>query len=343
MAKKLVGERVTLDVVGEVSAITLRPITKVSLRTKDDREALIRHASVQSQLQQRWAAARKGAVSLSNKEVHALAGLWYRDLISTHEDDPGDADNWEIFQEHLGEGLAYFDPDSDGTHSEPFNPKQGVRILSRQFNVDAFLAARGLSLDDATRTKLIEQVAVALVLGAETIKRRTRGDYGPDEIAKRFPPWQADKARMTPRQGSGPRLTEILDGWARESKPVQATLDLWRGYLKGFITYIGSDDAIAVQRSDVLKWKEHLIELGNSPKTINDSRSDSSVAPLPSRFATCCGPMLTFTRFTFPAHFTSIRSIMRLASRPRPNRQVFGFMKGRQRLRSTSKGCENSW
>ena len=95
----------------------------------------------------------------------------------------------------------------------------------------------------ASRTKLIENVAVALVQGAETLKRRARGDYGPDEIAKRFPRWQPDKDGMTPRRGSGRALSELLDGWAKESKPAQATLDLWRSYLRSFISYIGSDDA----------------------------------------------------------------------------------------------------
>ena len=113
VAKKLVGERVMLDVAGEVSAVTLRAITKVSLRTKDEREALFRHASVHAQLQQRWAAARKVAVSLSHQQLHALAGVWYRDLIATHEDDPGDLDSWDNYQELLGEGLAYLDPESE--------------------------------------------------------------------------------------------------------------------------------------------------------------------------------------------------------------------------------------
>jgi integrase len=272
VASKLDGQRLTLDVAGEVSAVTLRPTTKVSLRTKDDREALLRHAAVQSQLQQRWAGARTGAVILSNRDVHALAGVWYRDLITTHEDDPGDADSWEIYQELLGEGLAYLDPESDGVTSEPYDPRRATRILSRQFNIDEFLSARGLKLDEGSRTKLIENVAAALVQGAETLKRRAKGDYGADEVAKRFPPWRPDKERITSPLGSGASITALFNGWAKESRPAQATLDLWRGYVKSFISYTGSDDALAVQRSDVVKWKQHLLELGNSPKTINDSK-----------------------------------------------------------------------
>jgi hypothetical protein len=35
---------------------------------------------------------------------------------------------------------------------------------------------------------------------------------------------------------------------------------------------MGREDASSFQRSDIVKWKLHLIELGNSPKTINDGK-----------------------------------------------------------------------
>lgn len=98
-------------------------------------------------------------------------GEWYRDLVRTHEDDPGDPDDWAIYQDLLGDALQYFQLED--------NPKQGVRELSRLFNIDAFLEARGLNVDKPTRTKLVEQVAIALMLGAETLKRREIGTTAP--------------------------------------------------------------------------------------------------------------------------------------------------------------------
>ena len=89
----------------------MRPITKVSLRTRDPAEALPRHASVQ--------AARNGVVTLSNRDVHALAGIWYRDLVTTHQDDPGDPDMLDIYQDHLRDGLALLDAEGDGIAREP--------------------------------------------------------------------------------------------------------------------------------------------------------------------------------------------------------------------------------
>jgi hypothetical protein len=115
-------------------------------------------------------------------------------------------------------------------------------------------------MDEASRIKLIEQVAIALILGAETLKRRAHGDYGADEVAKRYPPWKEKKEVLN---GAGPitRLTNFLEGWANESTPEQSTIDLWRSHITDFTSYIGNDDARSIQRSDVIKWKQHLIEL----------------------------------------------------------------------------------
>ena len=53
-----------------------------------------------------------------------------------HQDEPGDADNWATFQDFLRDGLAYFDPERDGIEREPYDPRQGLRFLSRWFNMD---------------------------------------------------------------------------------------------------------------------------------------------------------------------------------------------------------------
>lgn len=67
-----------------------------------------------AQLQERWAAAKCGAVSLSHKEITALAGIWYRDLVMDHQDEPGNIGDWTLYQDFLRDGLVYFDPEGDG-------------------------------------------------------------------------------------------------------------------------------------------------------------------------------------------------------------------------------------
>jgi hypothetical protein len=77
-----------------------------------------------------------------------------------NQDEPGDADGWATYQGFLRDGLAYFDPESDGIECEPDDPKQGLRILSRWFNIDNFLAARRLNFDHRSRMRLVEHVAL---------------------------------------------------------------------------------------------------------------------------------------------------------------------------------------
>jgi integrase len=269
---QLAGKTVSIQVGDETSTVKISPIIKISLRTRDVSEARVRHSSVQTQLQERWAAARKGTISLTHKQIVALAGLWYRDLVLTNQDEPGDPDNWDIYQSLLSDGLAYFDPEGDGVEREPYDPKRGVRELSRIFNLDLFLEQRGLQIDSESRTKLFEAVGVALMEAAETLKRRGYGDYRPDRTVERFPTWEPDRPKEPIANRSGPTMTELLEGWAKESQPKQATLDLWRSYIASFISFIGHDNALSVTWSDVVNWKQHLLDSNNSVKTINDSK-----------------------------------------------------------------------
>ena len=70
----VVGEKVTVDVAGEPSTVKLVPIFKVSLRTKDATEARLRHASVQAQLEQRWASTSGPMVPRATRQRPGPAG-----------------------------------------------------------------------------------------------------------------------------------------------------------------------------------------------------------------------------------------------------------------------------
>lgn len=274
LSAKLSGTHLTVEVATVLTRAKVRSIVKISLRTKDSMEARLRHASVQSQLELRWASARGRPNRLTTQEISGLAGVWYRNLVLTHQEDPGSVDGWEAFQDQLYDGLICFDESSDGSDRQPFDPDKGYRELGRCFDLGEFLTQRGLSIDEGTRQRLVQSIAWALINGCETLIRRAGGDYGPDQFMPRYP--EAPKFRN--RQGtkhsksSSSSLPALFDGWAQESAPQQSTLDLWRGHLERFIEFLGHDDAEQVVRADVVRWKQHLIELGNSTATINGSK-----------------------------------------------------------------------
>lgn len=268
------GSTVSIDVSDTPTTVKLGRVVKLSLRTKDIGEARLRHSSVQSQLEQQWASAKGKAVSLTPREISGLAGIWYRDLVLTHQDDPGSVDGWEAYQDLLYDGLAPFDKDSDGTEREPYRPKEGYRRLRGCFDLDEFLARRGLAISDESREVLVQEVAWALINACATLIRHATGDYGPDKFARRFaePPQIGSATASVRPSGGGATLIILFEGWAKESDPRPSTRDLWRTHIERFIEFVGHDDARSVTRPDVVRWKQHLLDLNNSPKTINDSK-----------------------------------------------------------------------
>jgi len=268
---RLNGKQFSVIVGDETSTVTVRPITKISLRTKNASEAKARLASVLTQIENWWRTARSEEISLPYQSIVGLAGIWYRNFVRESEAEPGSPEGWSDVQSLLGEGLSHLEPDED-QDGEPPNPRQGVRLLSQFIDLELFLASRGLSLNEATRTTLLKEVAWAWLRAARTLERRAAGDYGLDHEIGRFPSVDPSFIRGRATAGANLTLSQLVDRWAKETNPKQATVDLWRGYLAEFNAFIGHDDARSVMRQEVIGWKQHLLDKGNSVKTINDSK-----------------------------------------------------------------------
>ena len=68
---------------------------RISLKTKDPREAAARHPEVVTRVAADWAAPREGPKPLTPRQASALAGLWYRWFVPIFEDEPGpDPGGW---------------------------------------------------------------------------------------------------------------------------------------------------------------------------------------------------------------------------------------------------------
>src|SRR5690349_6226741 len=72
---------------------------KWSLRTHDLREAKARMPDALKKAAAILDAARKGARALTEREAHALAGLWYQRKARQWESNPNAADEWAGFRE----------------------------------------------------------------------------------------------------------------------------------------------------------------------------------------------------------------------------------------------------
>ncbi len=262
---------------------------KFSLHTRDPQVATARSGIAEDHLQRLFTSFRAGPVSLTHKQVIALAGDWYRGFVGKFEDEPGPVAVWEGFQRGLTPEVVLklkhprrtlmIDPDT-----------YFLREAMADF-VDETLAEHAIpEIDIASRDKLSTALWQTIRDAAATLERRARGDYGPDEVLQRFPalepvnitsgdqapaitsglaPTKAGRAAR-PSKAPAVSLTGLAEAWGRERQPRARTLEDHLRVVRAFGVFVGHDDATAITPENVVAWKDALVAEGRlAAKTIN--------------------------------------------------------------------------
>ncbi len=240
-----------------------------SLRTFDKNLAKQRQAAALIQFEELCDRVRAGPKPLSQKEQTALAGVLYRGFVEGLEDNPGTPELW-------GRVLEMNDFIMSGTHTLGIYNSDGERrasALESRFGpmVDILLQREGVVIDDASRAGVIAATARALTEAAEKLKRNAEGDYRPDSVAGRFPPWDGPAAAQNVKHLI-PTLTfdGLFERWQRETRPAASTVVTWRGHIRQFKEHLGHNDPSRVTRGDVVAWKDQLVERGLRANGIRD-------------------------------------------------------------------------
>ena len=239
-------QKAAIPVAGKIKLAKIGSAVKVSLETKDRAVAKVRFREADVALQEFWQRYRGSPTALDNRQVHALAGLLYRDLVEMMDGEPGEAAIWDEVLK-LNQRVA----DAGGL-DQWFGP-----------SVDQLFAKEGIRTDPLSRTRVVHAASKAIQQAAEVNRKKAQGDYSPDEGAKKYPEWQASGK-------AGPLdLFSLLDHKFKTDKRRAATREDYRAKLKSFANFIGHSDAHRVTKDDVRKWRDKLIEAGLDPKTIN--------------------------------------------------------------------------
>jgi site-specific recombinase XerC len=237
-----------------------------TLQTKDPEEARIRHHKVAAEVQAEWDALIAGREALADerdplspKELHGLAGEFYRWLLAKHDNDPGSAEKW---REEAAADLRYIRPSS---RFRP--PSPGFRYRDQ---VKAFLHDKRLVFDDSDLWNLVIVAATAGVQAKETLARNAQGDYSPDPRAARFPRWEEVEPKLT---ASSRRLTlkKHWDAYVKERALAPSSVKRWRSLIQGLCDFAKTDNLAAINRQTVLDWKDALLKQGLKPQTIREA------------------------------------------------------------------------
>lgn len=222
---------------------------------------------------------RAETITLSEKQIRALAGRWYHALVAEHGDNPGDPVGWEMAQEAI-------QPDEDadswarymaGDQSPDERPLKSTKQMIEER--DRLLEEQRLRVDAGTADRLLRDMLDLYWRFCDLMIRRARGDYGGDPLTSTLPEWAPAETRQEPMKVSATAvsLLSLFDGYVAERKPAAATVKAWRRQLKRFIEHLGHDDAQRVTRADVVAWKDKLVRTpgrGGKPKsarTIQDT------------------------------------------------------------------------
>jgi integrase/antitoxin (DNA-binding transcriptional repressor) of toxin-antitoxin stability system len=218
---------------------------KVSLRTKDAKEAKRLAPIEASKVDQRLALAANGSATLTHQQLVALAGDGYRRRLAEDEGSPGDPD-----------GL-------DDLLDEWRRPGRTEKAEARKI-ADGLLREAGVAADALSLDRLTEQVIEHQQRLLWTLGKRAEGDYTPDSYVAGLPRFEAQPKAVVVS------LAGLFKLWVAERKPPEKTEYSWQRIYDRMAASVGHDDAGRVSKSDMVKWKDALVAAKLAPKTINN-------------------------------------------------------------------------
>jgi integrase len=290
-------KRIPADVIGKVDRIDLQiPIGEsfvpkklsattdtivISLQTRDPAEAKRRHTVVAAYLDNVWDGIRSGPVRLKQKQVVALSGEVYGDLVSKFGDDPGSPELWQgvmmdVASAQAGNILFI------GSQEE-----RRLAALERRYGylVDRVLSRHALRIDSDSYQRLLLESTRSLTQATFQLLKHAESDFTPDPEANRFPAFTPPERMATPPPAAAllPNLslTGLVDGWWIEAKATgrkPSTHESYRNTMLKLVKHLGHDDSSRVTPEDIISFKDaRLAEINPrngkpiSPKTVKGS------------------------------------------------------------------------
>lgn len=274
-----------------------------TLGVSDPVEVKARNAEAGAYLERFFKAeADERPMELSHKHAVALSGLLYH----SWTDDGGKATTISYEQGPDGKMHRVYDELDGNVTSEVFaklaatvpgllEPVADYLALERMLGplVDRLSERPDVMLPrlaPRSRQVVLVEFARAIKDAWELRARQAKGDYTPDHKSARFPAWERpvgssgsggdDAAQSTPP--AKVTLTGLVDSWWKEQERVgkaKSTYVNYKGVFGRLVAFLErdkarkptADDALRLTAEEVVSFKDHRLEEGMSPRTVNDN------------------------------------------------------------------------
>lgn len=243
---------------------------KVSLRTKDPELAEIRNRELDYKWNENFASLRMGKIELTHQQRVAMAGVFYKDHVERHREEPGERADVG-FRIHW-DAIAADDPNivilkagkpeiTDRLHARL---RDRHRCALRDFLID-----QGLLLEPSQFEQVLFHVNRAMYRASLRIKRFYDGDYAEDPADSAYPPFTkpmpkgSDGRPLVPKEFD---IVEVYEGYASQQEHSESTLTKYRAILRQVATE--HRDIRNITREWCIQWRETLLAKGLSTATV---------------------------------------------------------------------------
>ncbi|TNM65067.1 hypothetical protein [Aliirhizobium smilacinae] len=228
-------------------------------------------ATISSRIETLRAANTGAVISLTQRQISALAGEWYRWFTELYADDAGHKDDWPSRYRPLQEIYDRFDIESmeEGQQIGIAARKRIRAKVSEMGCLATFLAEKATALDEKSLNAVIDAVELEIAPAFAALERRAAGDYSPDARLTRF----ADQPAHANAKGlklSGWNFWQAFEKWVAERKPAPATVSRWRSVFLGLDSYFDQRDVATITDDEVIGWKGTLVTEKRSAAVAND-------------------------------------------------------------------------
>nr|WP_166309202.1 DUF6538 domain-containing protein [Bradyrhizobium sp. 2S1]MCK7664940.1 hypothetical protein [Bradyrhizobium sp. 2S1] len=220
---------------------------KFSLGTSDPKLAEVRFKEKNAELERVWHEHLHGRqyVELSQRQVSALAGEFYREMMATHGDNPGSALYWQQVVKRDKERIA---------NRFPYQARKWFMRQEFAKEAWAFLEKRGAYLAEKSLDLFIDEFVHAKHLAAEQLERQASKNWKPDPKAEDF----ARPEILAPEETVD--AMDMFERYADEAQIDDKTRRSWRTKVKSLLAFVGHDDLARLSATNVIEWKDRLLK-----------------------------------------------------------------------------------
>ncbi|MBW9090036.1 hypothetical protein JNB91_19695 [Rhizobium wenxiniae] len=228
-------------------------------------------ATISSRIEALRAASIGATVALTQRQLSALTGDWYRWFASLHAENAGHQDDWSSRYAQLQAVYDRFDVAS-------MDPEQEVGTAARRHiratvselgMVATFLAEQSASLDEKSLSAFIDTIEVEIAPAFAALGRRSVGDYSPDARLARFVE-QPVGINSKGVKLSGWTCWQAFEKWVNERSPAPATVSRWRSVFLALDKHFDGRDVATITDDEVIGWKGTLVTEKRSAAVAND-------------------------------------------------------------------------